>query len=201
MDGRIQLWSPDEGSTSLLGNRFSRFADLRGFLRADEGKEITAAYDTGASFHFADVGEIYYINHEWNKEIHQKVVVIFRTNNDSWSCYEFCKHPVKHDCEKQAFKEEHVKVVANMPPRQSRNGDMSSVVLELQDGLEVQSDIWINCRRILDIKHTVNVAAMGWVGKDCLGTLLQKGRDVFIQTYADRDKKRYASSHIHSPAV
>jgi hypothetical protein len=201
MDGRIQLWSPNEGSMGLLGNRFSRFADLRCFLRADEGTEITAAYDTGAAFHFADVGEIYYINHEWNEEIHQKVVIIFRTNNDSWSCYEFCKHPVKHDCEKQAFKEEHVKVVANMPPRQSRNGDMSSVVLELQDGLEVQSDIWINCKRILDIKHTVNVAAIGWVSKDCLGPLLQKGRDLFIKTYADRDKKRYASPHIHSPAV
>jgi len=177
------------------GSRVSKFTGLQGFAKLDNSDGFNLHIAHGRDFPYAEVGTLYYITHPQDQEINDRVVVIFRTNNDSWSCYGFCKHPNRVEWSNQEFKNEHIAAVEQIPAQSDSVDNAPTVVLQLQDvsgrSLRVDSHLWINCRQMLDIKHTVQMAWIGLLRKDSLHELLKKGKAVFDSTYGDVDKKRY----------
>ena len=171
----------------------SKFYGLEGYVATDPQRQLRLSYSDGRAATYAEVGRVYHINHPIDNEINQRVVVIFRTNNDSWSCYGFCKHPDQDDCKNLDFKLEHIKVVAGGPVRIQIRGSMPRIAFAPHDtggsSLELSSDLYINCRQIFDIKHTVKVAPLGSLDSQSLERLLRTGREVFLNTFGDLDKE------------
>lgn len=174
-------------------NRVSKFKRLKGFVERNDNNEIELEYVTGRDVGYPKVGKLYHIDHPKDGDINNRVVVIFRTNNDSWSCYGFCKHPDRDDCEDQAFKDEHAEVVGQVPDGRNPVDDVPRIAVQLRDAggaaLNVDSDLWINCRQMLDIKHTVRLTPIGSVHQDSMVALLSKGKRVFNTTFGDRDRR------------
>lgn len=172
--------------THTISNRASKFPDLYGFLSQHDLTNIDWDPPTsGSEAGYPAVGQVYYINHPEDAEIDHRIVVIFRTNNDSWSCYGFYRYARESDTINEDFRDEHVRV--------GQNQHAGDIVLNLEgpDGEhpEVGPHIWINCRQMLDIKHTVAVVPLGCIQRECLDLLWCKGRDVFDRTFADMDKR------------
>ncbi|RMZ86613.1 hypothetical protein DV736_g6161, partial [Chaetothyriales sp. CBS 134916] len=175
---------------STSGARASKFPGLIGFLVQNDNGAAELAYTHGHAVCYAAVGRVFFINHQNDEEINHRVVVIWRTNRDSWSCYSFCKHDDKDDYESKEFKDDHIKVIAN--PSATRQIDTKPVVAvdlrNIREELVLADHIWINCREVLDIKHTVRLAPLGCVAHDSLTQLLDKGKEIFLRTFADQDK-------------
>ena len=141
------------------------------------------SYTFGQPINWDRVGRIYYINHPRDHEIHNRVVVIFRTNHDSWSCYGFCKHPDKDDCENQDFRIENAQIVAQRPARRQNVDSVPRIELSIRDAdnnnkqtLEISGSNAVRC--------SISSTPFKWrrwarVEEDSLEELLHQGRDVF----------------------
>lgn len=173
--------------------RTSKFPGLRGFVQLHGAGEVPLEAEPGQLFPYAKVGSIFYIDQPSDNEIDDRIFVVVRTNIDSWSCFGFCRNKDRDECENPTFKAEHAPVTSDATTQANSPDDAPRVMLKLRDAwdnvLEVDGGIWINCRQILDIKHTVSVASIGSIHKDSLTNLLQKGLRVFNRTFADLDKK------------
>jgi hypothetical protein len=179
--------------------RTSKFPGLRGFVQLNgSNSEIPLDYELGQQFPYAKVGSIFHIDHPDDKEIDDRIVVIVRTNNDSWSCYGFCRNKDRDECDNQNFQAEHAQAVSEATAQANSADGVPRVTLKIRDAwdntLEVDSGVWINCRQILDIKHTVRVASIGSISANSLLGLLGKGSRVFNSTFADLDKKPNANT-------
>lgn len=186
--------------------RTSKFPGLRGFVQLNSSNnEIPLDYELGQQLPYAKVGSIFYIDHPDDKEIDDRIVVIIRTNNDSWSCYGFCRNKDRDECDNQSFRAEHAQVASETTTQAGGADGVPRVVLKIRDAwdntLEVDSGVWVNCRQILDIKHTVRVASIGSICEDSLLGLLEKGSRVFNRTFADLDKKPHTNTQSRAPGT
>lgn len=180
----------------------SKFKLLQGFIKQDDPTDVKLDYTTGEAINYAGVGRLYYIDHPQDEAIHYRIVVIIRTNNDSWSCYSFCKHTDKNDCSHHDFVTEHIQIAEHKQGGHTSRSIVPRVALQLHDAegkqLEVEPKIWINCRQMLDIKHTVRLASLGSIDPASLKVLLKKGRKVFNDTFGDCDKYNKCVSTVNA---